>query len=162
MRLLIATWILFRAHLGAIVFSMRSLISLGLVAAPVSCALLLAWLSQGRTAPPTLEIAWFMHVQCAVPLVALVLGSAVVAEDVDERTITYLLTRPIPRSAILLGRLVAVLLVMAVGAAGGKDRLGWLVVDKLTLLEGGAIFSHSPKRPRSATDSPRIRLPTML
>ncbi len=114
MRFLVATWILFRTQLGTTVFTMRTLICLAIVLSPVLCALLLAWLSQGRTSPPVLEIAWIMNVQCVVPLVALILGSTVVAEEVDDRTITYLLTRPIPRSAILIGRWLAVLLVVTV------------------------------------------------
>ena len=114
MRFLVATWILFRTQLGTTVFTMRTLISLGLVSTPVLGALLFTWLSQGRTSPPVLELAWVMNVQCVVPIVALILGSTVVAEEVDERTITYLLTRPIPRSSILIGRWLAVLLIVTV------------------------------------------------
>jgi hypothetical protein len=63
---------------------------------------------------PALEIAWLMQVQTIVPLVALILGSAAVAEEVEERTITYLFTRPVPRAAILLGRWLALALILSV------------------------------------------------
>jgi ABC-2 type transport system permease protein len=46
----------------------------------------------------------FQFVQYYVMLVALFYGTAVVAEEVDGKTLTYLLIRPVPRSAILLGK----------------------------------------------------------
>ena len=58
------------------------------------------------------EIGWVLMVQGTVPLVALILGSAVVAEEIEDRTITYLFTRPIPRAAVLLGRWLATALVL--------------------------------------------------
>jgi ABC-type Na+ efflux pump permease subunit len=66
-----------------------------------------------------LHMGWFFQVQTIVPLMALVMGSAVVAEEIEDRTITYLFTRPIPRGSILLGRwLAAVLFVLlALGLA---------------------------------------------
>ena len=48
---------------------------------------------------------------------------------------------------VLVGLLVGLVLVavLAVGAsaASGKERFGWVVSDKMTLLEGGAIFNSS-------------------
>lgn len=46
----------------------------------------------------------FQFVQYYVMLVALFYGTAVVAEEIDGKTLTYLLIRPVPRSAILLGK----------------------------------------------------------
>jgi ABC-type transport system involved in multi-copper enzyme maturation permease subunit len=46
----------------------------------------------------------FQFVQYYVMLVALFYGTAVVAEEVDGKTLTYLLIRPVPRSALLLGK----------------------------------------------------------
>lgn len=46
----------------------------------------------------------FQFVQYYVMLVALFYGTAVVAEEVDGKTLTYLLVRPVPRSALLLGK----------------------------------------------------------
>ncbi|MEW6074409.1 MAG: ABC transporter permease subunit [Planctomycetota bacterium] len=112
MRFLLAVGILFRAHLGKTVLSVRTLICLGLAAMPVAAALLFVWAWDGRHEPPALELAWILHVQTIVPLIALVLGSAAVAEEVEGRTISYLITRPIPRAAILVGRWLALVLVV--------------------------------------------------
>ena len=115
MRFFLATWILFRSHLGKTVRSVRTLISLGLVTTPIVAALLVIWVwGEREWAPPALEIGWLLHVQTIVPLVALILGSAAVAEEVEERTITYLLMRPIPRASILIGRWLALVLVLSV------------------------------------------------
>ncbi len=46
----------------------------------------------------------FQFVHYYVMLVALFYGTAVVAEEVDSRTLTYLLTRPLDRAAVLLGK----------------------------------------------------------
>ena len=43
--------------------------------------------------------------QLAVPFPALFLGVAVLGEEIDGRTLTYLFTRPLPRSVHYLGRL---------------------------------------------------------
>jgi ABC-type transport system involved in multi-copper enzyme maturation permease subunit len=46
----------------------------------------------------------FQFVHYYVMLVALFYGTAVVAEEIDGKTLTYLLTRPLDRAAILLGK----------------------------------------------------------
>lgn len=68
-------------------------------------------------------------------LAAAIFSSAVVAQEVEGRTIVYLLTRPVPRQALLLGRALAAAVVVFVVAAlsaiavalatgGGKNLLG--------------------------------------
>ena len=52
-------------------------------------------------------------VQYYVMLIALFYGTAVVAEEIDGKTLTYLLVRPMPRSAILLGKGMAAWLIGA-------------------------------------------------
>jgi ABC-type transport system involved in multi-copper enzyme maturation permease subunit len=119
-----ATSILFQAHLRRVLLSRRSLISAGLCALPVAAALLVATVSRlegGLELEAVLHMGWFLEVQTIVPLVALVLGSAVVAEEIEDRTITYLFTRPIPRAAILAGRWLATLVVLTllIGTSAG-------------------------------------------
>lgn len=54
-----------------------------------------------------------------LPLAAAIFASTVVAQEVEQRTIVYMLTRPIPRSAIILTRtLAAALVVMAITFLG--------------------------------------------
>jgi ABC-2 type transport system permease protein len=45
----------------------------------------------------------------ALPLAALFYAVSLVADEVEGKTITYLLTRPVPRSAVLLGKFAAFL-----------------------------------------------------
>ena len=81
-----------------------------------------------------------MVLQVVAPLVGLVLGSIVISEEVEARTITYIFTRPVHRSALFLGRWLAVGLV-----AGG------LLALSAALTSWGA--SHSVVRePRSVTN----------
>ena len=54
----------------------------------------------------------FLVLQIMVPLAAVIGGAAVISEEIDDRTITYLLTRPIPRPSILLGRWLATLTIL--------------------------------------------------
>lgn len=66
----------------------------------------------------------FVAFQITLPFAALFLGIAVLGDEIDGRTITYLYTRPLPRPAFLLGRLSGVaaaygaLLVASVLACG--------------------------------------------
>jgi ABC-type transport system involved in multi-copper enzyme maturation permease subunit len=75
---------------------------------PAACAALIAGAAK-RASPAMLatHFGWLVLLQIVVPLVALVAGSAVVAEEIEDRTITYLFTRPIPRAALLFGRWIA-------------------------------------------------------
>lgn len=51
------------------------------------------------------------HINVLAPLLALFFATMIVGEDVETRTIPLMLTRPMPRSAWVLGRYVAYLLV---------------------------------------------------
>ena len=126
-----ASWILYTAHLRRTLFSKRALVCLLLVAAPVAAAILIASLASQWGAPPALELLWVLQIQLVVPLVSLLLGSAVVAEEVEDRTITYLFTRPIPRAALLLGRWLAAVTVAFLLLSVSS----WLVIQ---LLSGAA------------------------
>src|SRR5262249_13054139 len=113
-----ASLVLFQAHLKRMFLSRRALISAGLCCLPVVGALLIRLISSvERSGPPSegvVAMGWVLEVQTIVPLVALIVGSAVVAEEIEDRTITYLFTRPIPRAAILVGRYLAALVLLAV------------------------------------------------
>ncbi|MAV36802.1 MAG: hypothetical protein CMJ59_15245 [Planctomycetaceae bacterium] len=107
-----ATIILFTFHLWRLCLSHRLLVCLGVSALPVAAAYFIKTISSYTGPPPAVELAWFLIVQFVVPVLALILGSAVVAEEVEDRTITYLFTRPIPRMTILLGRWLASLVIL--------------------------------------------------
>src|SRR5207247_195729 len=52
---------------------------------------------------------WLLYIRFIVPVLGVFYGTALIADEVDDRTITYLFTRPIPRSAVLLGKYLAYL-----------------------------------------------------
>jgi ABC-2 type transport system permease protein len=108
-----ASWILFQAHLWRTLRTKRGLVAGLLAAGPVGLAFVVSVISRFEGPPPQellTSFIWIFLIQTIVPLVSLVLASAVIAEEIEDRTITYLFTRPIPRAAILLGRWLAVAL----------------------------------------------------
>src|SRR3954465_741027 len=50
---------------------------------------------------------WLLYIRFIVPVLGVFYGTALIADEVDDKTITYLFTRPIPRSAVLLGKYLA-------------------------------------------------------
>lgn len=64
-----------------------------------------------RVAGPVLfgMMIWAFYVRFIVPVLGVFYGTALIADEVDDRTITYLFTRPIPRAAVLLGKYAAYL-----------------------------------------------------
>ena len=54
-------------------------------------------------------VVWLLYIRFIVPVLGLFYGTALIADEVEDRTITYLFTRPIRRSAILLGKYLAYL-----------------------------------------------------
>ncbi len=52
---------------------------------------------------------WVFYLRFIVPVLGVFYGTSLIADEVDDKTITYLFTRPIPRGAILLGKYVAYL-----------------------------------------------------
>lgn len=113
--------LLFGVQLRAILRSKRGLVCALLALGPVAVALLVRYVTAAHDeAIPAFELGWILMVKGTVPLVSLILGSAVIAEEIEDRTITYLFTRPIPRAGVLIGRLAAavfaVLVLLGVGA----------------------------------------------
>jgi ABC-2 type transport system permease protein len=103
------TWLLFRSHLARVAWSKRSLACVLLAFLPALVAFLVAHF--GRHVGPgkiATAVGFMLHLQVTLPLLALVAGSAAVAEEVEDRTITFLFSRPIPRAAVLLGRWAAI------------------------------------------------------
>jgi ABC-type transport system involved in multi-copper enzyme maturation permease subunit len=52
-------------------------------------------------------MVWWLYLRFIVPVLALYYGTALVADEVEDKTITYLFTRPIPRGSVLLGKFLA-------------------------------------------------------
>src|SRR5437762_2795538 len=54
-------------------------------------------------------MVWLLYVRFIVPVLGVFYGTALIADEVDDKTITYLFTRPIPRAAVLFGKYFAYL-----------------------------------------------------
>jgi ABC-2 type transport system permease protein len=52
---------------------------------------------------------WFLFLRFIVPILGIFYGTTLIADEVEDKTITYLFTRPIPRSAVLIGKYLAYL-----------------------------------------------------
>jgi len=52
---------------------------------------------------------WLLYIRFIVPVLGVFYGTALIADEVEDKTITYLFTRPIQRSAVLLGKYLAYL-----------------------------------------------------
>ena len=52
---------------------------------------------------------WLLYLRFVVPVLGAFYGTSLVADEVEDRTITYLFTRPIPRGAIVIGKYLAYL-----------------------------------------------------
>lgn len=85
-----------------------------------------------RFRPDASEAVAFVVLSGTLPFVALLLAGGMIADDVEDRTLTYLLVRPVPRASLYLSRLLPV---AAVTAALGALQV--LLLGLLRLLSWG-------------------------
>jgi ABC-type transport system involved in multi-copper enzyme maturation permease subunit len=52
-------------------------------------------------------IMWLLYIRFIIPILGVFFGTSLIADEVDDKTITYLFTRPVPRRAVLLGKYLA-------------------------------------------------------
>jgi len=52
---------------------------------------------------------WVFYVRFTIPVLAAFYGTGLIADEVDDKTITFLFTRPIPRGAVMVGKYLAYL-----------------------------------------------------
>jgi len=52
---------------------------------------------------------WAFYMRFSIPVLGVFYGTSLIADEVEDKTITYLFTRPIPRGAVLLGKYLAYL-----------------------------------------------------
>jgi ABC-type transport system involved in multi-copper enzyme maturation permease subunit len=91
-----------------------------LVGAPMAIAFAIRMVAATRGLPvingaglsgPTLFgiLIWLLFVRFVVPVLGVFYGTSLIADEVDDKTITYLFTRPVPRSAVLIGKYLSYL-----------------------------------------------------
>lgn len=105
----------FDLSLEGMVWSRRSLVMGVLLGLPVAFAILYRAVLVAKL-PAQVSgldlygyIVAFYYVRTVLPLAALFYASSLVADEVEGKTLTYLLTRPIQRASILIGKFAAYL-----------------------------------------------------
>jgi len=56
---------------------------------------------------------WVLYLRFIVPVLGVFYGTSLMADEVEDKTLTYLFTRPIPRGAVLVGKYLAYLVATA-------------------------------------------------
>jgi ABC-type transport system involved in multi-copper enzyme maturation permease subunit len=113
---------IFDLSLGEMLWSRRSVFLALLVGGPVALALIsrLVWIlapsesfrinGQSVSGSGIFGLMiWLLYVRFIVPILGVFYGTALIADEVDDRTLTYLFTRPIARGAVLVGKYLAYL-----------------------------------------------------
>jgi ABC-type transport system involved in multi-copper enzyme maturation permease subunit len=98
----------------------RTFALLGLI--PVALAVVARVFLRGRSgdlAAVSTEILMVFFLQFYIIILALFYGTSIAAEEVENRTLVYLITRPVPKPAIVLGKFAAY-----TGLMGGMTALG--------------------------------------
>ena len=60
---------------------------------------------------------WVFYLRFTVPVLGVFYGTSLMADEVEDKTITYLFTRPIPRGAVLIGKYLAYLVCTIIAAS---------------------------------------------
>ena len=142
--------------LGEMLWSRRT-VFMGLVAGgPVAIALgLRAFVSLdvltvgGRVDGGPLEMSgptifglmvWAFYLRFTVPVLGVFYGTSLIADEVEDKTITYLFTRPVSRGAVLFGKYLGYLICTGLVVLPSVVLVYFIVVPLL----GGSIGEHFP------------------
>jgi ABC-type transport system involved in multi-copper enzyme maturation permease subunit len=141
----------FDVSVGEMLWSRRTVFMGLVVGLPVLMALLIRALAEFGAAPLSVNrsavtgpvifglMIWGLFVRFSVPVLGVFYGTSLIADEVEDKTITYLFTRPIPRGAVLLGKYLAYL-VCTVFVVLPAVVLAWLLVVPL----GGSLGASFP------------------
>jgi ABC-type transport system involved in multi-copper enzyme maturation permease subunit len=143
---------IFDLSLGQMLWSRRSVFLGILTGGPLVLALLIRLLSATRLGTVQINGArvggaavfgmmiWLLYIRFIVPVLGVFYGTSLIADEVDDKTITYLFTRPIPRSAVLLGKYLAYLVCTVLLVLPSVMLIYFLVVP----IGGGSIGAAFP------------------
>ena len=144
---------IFDLSLGQMLWSRRSVFLGVLVGGPVLLAALIRivtattpfWrlsINGGRVGGPALFglMIWLLYIRFIVPVLGVFYGTALIADEVEDKTITYLFTRPVRRGAVLIGKYLAYVACTALLVLPSVVLVYFLVVP----LGGGSIGASFP------------------
>jgi ABC-type transport system involved in multi-copper enzyme maturation permease subunit len=111
----------FDLSLGEMLWSRRTIFMALVVGAPVILAVVIRIVESTGVTPMRINsvrvdgagifgmMIWILYLRFIVPVLGVFYGTSLVADEVEDKTITYLFTRPLPRGAVLLGKYLAYL-----------------------------------------------------
>jgi ABC-2 type transport system permease protein len=117
----------FDLSVGQMLWSRRTIFMALVVGLPVVVSVVLRTLVALDVPVVFGMMFWGFFVRFAVPVLAVFYGTALIADEVEDKTLTYLLTRPVPRASVLLGKYLAYL-VCTVAVVLPAVVLMWLLV----------------------------------
>jgi ABC-type transport system involved in multi-copper enzyme maturation permease subunit len=164
---------IFDLSLGQMLWSRRSVFLGLLLGGPMLLAVALRMVSVlytagfringAQAAGPSVfgMMIWLLYIRFIVPVLGVFYGTSLIADEVDDKTITYLFTRPIPRRAVLFGKFLAYLvctvllvlpsvilvffLIVPIGGSGIGEAFPSLLADLAMLAIGlgayGSVFA---------------------
>ncbi len=111
----------FDLSLGEMLWSRRTIFMVLVVCGPVILALVVRILEM--LGMPALRVngqrvggmgifgvmVWMLYLRFSIPILGVFYGTALMADEVEDKTLTYLFTRPVPRGAVLVGKYLAYL-----------------------------------------------------
>jgi ABC-type transport system involved in multi-copper enzyme maturation permease subunit len=106
---------MFDLSLGQMLWSRRSVFLAVLAGVPVAIGAIIRAVDGLSRFPGTPidgvtvfgYMMWLLYIQFIVPVLGVFYGTALIADEVEDKTLTYLFTRPIPRRAVLFGKYLA-------------------------------------------------------
>jgi hypothetical protein len=116
---------IFDLSLGQMIWSRRTIFLAIVAGGPVFLALVARLVQASGIVPLRVNgvpvdgasifgmMIWVLFVRFIVPVLGVFYGTALIADEVEDKTITYLFTRPIQRGAVLLGKYLAYLVCTA-------------------------------------------------
>ena len=115
------TWRVFGLSIGEMLWSRRTIFMALVVGSPVIVALVARIVQSAGIAPLRVNgvqvdavsmfggMIWILFLWFIVPILGVFYGTSLIADEVDDKTITYLFTRPVRRGAVVVGKYLAYL-----------------------------------------------------
>jgi len=141
----------FDLSIGEMLWSRRTVFMGLVVGLPVFVAIIIRVISELGASPISINnssvqgpiifglMMWGFFIRFSVPVLGVFYGTSLIADEVEDKTITYLFTRPIPRGAILLGKYLAYL-VCTIFVVLPAVTIVWLLIVPM----GGSLGSSFP------------------
>jgi ABC-2 type transport system permease protein len=133
-------WRVFELSLGEMLWSRRTVFLALIVGLPVLIALVVRVVDSIGIVPFKINgqrvdfvsvfgaMIWLLFLRFIVPVLGVFYGTALVADEIEDKTITYLFTRPIRRSAVLFGKYIAYLVCTTLVVLPGVMLVYFLIV----------------------------------